>query len=375
MNLPILHSINGQDKPLTTKKFLPLGNLRKYSEYDNHEFVISINDEVSGLRAFIAIHSTRLGPAHGGTRMQVYKNESDAIKDVLKLSRAMSYKSAIAGLPYGGAKGVIMLRGDHDNREEILRAYANKIEKLHGLFRTGTDAGVTDSDVEYMARYSNFFLGLTNDKKEELTTSKTAAQGVFIAIKTSLNYRYGTDSLKDRVVGIKGIGKLGQELLALLYADGARVYIADSDARRVETVGLLYPKNVSVVDPNIIHSLEMDVYAPCALGNEFKPAIIKELKSQIIAGGANNQLPDYAAGDLLFKRNILYAPDYIVNAGGLIFVSEDLEQGEFMKKRVFERLERIPVTLERVFETSAREKIPTHRIADRLALEHIQGIA
>lgn len=335
-----------------------------------HEFVISINDEESNLKAFVAIHSSRLGPAHGGTRMKKYKSEQEAIKDVLDLSKAMSYKSALASLPYGGAKAVIMLPSGKYNRKQLLKAYAEKIEKLQGLFHTGTDVGLTDEDVIYMSDYCQYILGLPKSNNTD-TTSSSAAKGVYIAIKAAANHMYKSEDLKELVVGIKGLGKLGGELGEMLYRDGAKLIIADIDTKAVSKFVKRHP-NVEVVDHNDINSLKMDIYAPCALGQEFNKNNVKDLKCEIIVGGANNQLASVVVGDMIYKNSITYVPDYVANAGGLIFVCEDLEKGEYSHQRVEQRLNGIAKTVESILDEANKKKVAPHRIADIIAKRRIE---
>lgn len=357
-------------KTLLLKKAPAMSSFRRYAEFNNHEYVIALTDETSGLKAFIAIHSTKLGPAHGGTRMKTYASETEALKDVLDLSKAMSYKSAMAGLPYGGAKGVIMLPAQPFDRKKLFQAYARKLESLHGLFRTGTDVGLTDADTALMSKYCQYILGLSSGEKGDLSTSKTAAIGVYYAIKTAVKYRYGSESLSGRVIGVKGVGKLGSELAYRLVDEGAKVMVSDLDQTKTRDLKNLRP-GITIVDAKDIHKQEMDVYAPCALGDEFKPSVIRELACGIVAGGANNQLPTIKAGDELYKRGILYTPDYIANAGGLIFVSEDLESDGFHIERVNKRLNHISEILDMIFKRSAETSTPPHRIADLIAKERI----
>jgi len=282
----------------------------------------------------------------------------------------MSYKSALAGLPYGGAKAVIILNNPTVNREELFKAYAEKLEALHGLFRTGTDVGLTDEDTAIMARYSQYILGLSKPDKGDLSTSKSAALGVYYAIKTAAKYRYGSDELRGRIIGVKGLGKLGSELVRLLSADGAKLLVSDIRSDAVNLIASDFPE-VAVINPKELHKQELHIYAPCALGDEFKPSTIRELTCDIVAGGANNQLANTKAGDELFKRGILYVPDYIANAGGLIFVSEDLEKDGFHLDRVEHRLEAIKDILTMIFERSKATGVPTHRVADAIAQERI----
>ena len=355
----------------TLKRLRPKNNLipSNFKEFDNHEFVISLNDDSRGLRAYIAIHNRNLGLAHGGTRIRAYTREEDAIRDVLNLSKAMSYKSASLHLPYGGAKGVIVWK-DGLNKKEVLKAYAMKVDALNGLFHTGTDVGLTDVDIRYMSKYTNYMLGVHSKNPDNLTTSKTAALGVLYAMKAAALFRYGSDDLHGKDIGIKGVGKLGSVLVDLLIQEGANLLIADIDETKLRRVNLLYP-NVKIVPVREIHNYKMHIYAPCALGNEFTLSNIKNLSCDIIVGGANNQLTNTRVGDEIFKKGILYGPDFVVNGGGLIFASEELEKDGFNLQRVMERLDRIPKTLLEIFKSSQSEHIATHRIANKIAEDRI----
>ncbi len=344
----------------------------RLSEYDDHEVVLFLHDKTSGLRAFIAIHSTTLGPAQGGTRMMQYNNDEDALRDVLLLSKAMSYKCAVAGLPYGGAKGVIVWNGNETDRQAVLRAYADKLEQLNGLFKTGTDVGLSDEDVEIMAQRSHFLLGLSKENKHNLTISKTAALGVYLSIKTALKYKHHDDNLASKTISIKGIGKLGYALAELLLADGASIIVADLDSIKVASLKSTYPGRVTEVSSEEIHKQSTDLYAPCAFGNEFTPDVINELGSKIIVGGANNQLPNDQAGYALLNGGVLYAPDYIVNAGGLVFASEDLEADSFNLTRVNRRLDHIIHELNEVFKAAENKNLPTQIIANQIAQQRLE---
>lgn len=344
-------------------------SLRRFKEFHNHEYVIALNDDSRGLKAYVAVHNRNLGLAHGGTRMLPYHHEADAIRDVLNLSRAMSYKSASLGLPYGGAKGVIIWK-DGLNRQAVLQAYAMKVEGLNGLFRTGTDVGLTDVDIEFMAQYSSYMLGVHSVNDSGLTTSKTAALGVFYAMKAAALYRYGSDDLRGKIVGVKGIGKLGSELVELLIKEEAHLLLADIDEAKPQSIQQRYP-HVEIVPVQDIHQARMNIYAPCALGNEFTLSNIKNLDCDIIVGGANNQLASVKVGDELFDRGVVYAPDFVVNAGGLIFASEELESDGFNLERVMSRLDKIPTTLMDIFRISQQQGVATHRIANKIAEDRI----
>jgi len=345
-------------------------NIRKFSEFDNHEFVMTLTDEASGLRAYIGIHNTNLGPALGGTRMKIYNSDAEALQDVLNLSKAMSYKCALANLPYGGGKAVI-IDSPRLEREAALRAYARLVEKLKGLFKTGTDVGITDDDVVLMGNHTSHMLGLTDADRGGMTTGKTAALGVFYAMKAALTKLYGSSDFNGRTVAIKGVGKLGGELARLVTEAGGEVYISDINQEVCQQLKENLPKAIVVANEDI-YKQTVDIYAPCALGNEFTLENIADLRCKAIVGGANNQLASEKVGDRLAEKGIFYAPDYIANAGGLIYVADELEDGGFSKERVVERTKAIEQTMVTIFETAEREQRPTSRVADEIACERIQ---
>ncbi len=344
---------------------------RRLPQFDSHEFVMTLRDEPSGLHAFIAIHNTNLGnSALGGTRFSTYSSEQAALQDVLSLSRAMSYKCALAQLPYGGAKGVIIAR-PKQNRHEILKAYARLVDKLGGLFKTGTDVGISDQDVKFMAGYTSHMLGVTPGDRGELTTSNTAALGVFQAMKACLRQLYGSPDFTGRSVAIKGAGKLGGELTRLVSEAGGSVIISDINTSRPRTVAKKYAR-VTVASNKDIHKQPVDIYAPCALGNEFTAKTVPQLRCKAIAGGANNQLENDNIGELLHKNNILYAPDYIANAGGLIYVADELEPDGFKRSRVLKRTHDIEGTIGAIFQQATERRMPTYKVADMIARTRIQ---
>ena len=364
--------MNNPDHKSKKLKYLSEDAWRSYPEFDNHEFVMAVSEEESGLKAFIAIHNTNRGPALGGTRMKAYVSEASAVQDVLNLSRAMSYKCALANLPYGGGKAVIMGNNQLD-RAQVLTAYARLVEKLRGLFKTGTDVGISDQDVMHMAAATSHMLGVVAGDRGDLNTSNVAALGVFHGIKAVVRQLNGSASLVGQTVAIKGIGKLGGELTRLVLEAGGKVVVSDVNPAACIAIEKLFP-GLKIVDNKTIHQQEVDVYAPCALGNEFNVTTIPQLRCKAIVGGANNQLENTAAGDLLHKRNILYAPDYIANAGGLIYVADELEDTGFNKQRVLLRTAGIEETLGLIFEESKRQNLPSHIIADRLGLERMHEV-
>lgn len=356
---------------LRQSKLTVSSDWRNHSEFDGHEFVMALTDDANGLKAFVAVHSRKLGIAHGGTRMKKYANDDEALRDVLNLSKAMSLKSAISDLPYGGAKGVIIL-GNGVNRQSLLRSYSEKVEALGGLFHTGTDVGLTDEDIALMARHCKYMLGVAPGDKEGLSTSRTAALGVYKGIKASVHFRYGKDTLQGLRIGIKGVGKLGGELARLLIKDGVRLLVADIDSQKVKALTEKY-NQIEVTSSKLISSQPLDVYSPCALGQEFDNNSVSKLQCSIIAGGANNQLANESVGDMIHEKDILYAPDFVINSGGLIFISEELETDGFDIDRVRKRLDNIPKVLLTLFQESKSTGLSTNRIALKMAIERISG--
>ncbi len=346
-------------------------SLQQLEEFDDHLMVIAFEEKNSGLQGFIAVHNTHLGPTLGGTRFQAYASKEQALRDVLNLSKAMSYKCAMAGLPFGGAKGVI-IKTPGMNKNAAFQRYAEVVEELRGLFKTGTDVGIYDTDVAHMARYTSHMLGVVPGDRGDMSTSSIAALGVYYSIRASLKHRYGSGSPKGVAIGIKGVGKLGGELARLLYADGALLTIADIDSNRCDEIAAANP-GTKVCPPELIHTLPFQVYSPCALGNEFTRTTIKQLKTDIIAGGANNQLAHDGIGDRLHELGILYAPDYIANAGGLIYVADELEEGGFRPQRVLQRTKAVGQTLAEVYAAATEQHKSTNAVASNIARERMRA--
>ncbi|MGH7158104.1 MAG: Leu/Phe/Val dehydrogenase [Candidatus Saccharimonadales bacterium] len=340
------------------------------SVIDDHEFVIRLGEEKSGLQAYIGIHSTVLGPALGGTRFLHYQSDQEALDDALNLSRAMSYKCALAKLPFGGGKGVILAR-EGLSRKDLLLAYGHLVEKLRGLFKTGTDVGITDEDVRLMASQTTHMLGMTIADRRSLSTAKVAALGVFYAMKAALAFMYGSASFDGRKVAIKGVGKLGGELALLLSKAGAGLLIADVDLASCSSLKRRFP-DITILPVEDIQQQEVDIYAPCALGNEFTEHSVAGLRCKAIVGGANNQLASPEVGDLIAQRGIVYAPDYVANAGGLIYVADELEPDGFNKERVLRRTEAIEGTISAILREAKDRNEPTNRVADLIAEEWME---
>ncbi|MBI2034073.1 MAG: Glu/Leu/Phe/Val dehydrogenase [Candidatus Liptonbacteria bacterium] len=338
-------------------------NLAKLPEFNNHELVVVGVDAPSGLRSFIAIHNTNLGPAVGGTRYWQYHSEQAALSDALRLSRAMTYKCALVGVPYGGGKGVIIAHRNNPKKKRFLGAYIKRVNLLGGNFYTGEDVGLNGDDVAFMERRSRFVIG-----RQKLGGSPApwAALGVFAAIQGAFESLFGGPAVGGRSFALKGIGKVGSILCRLLYERGARIIAADINPERVRWVRRHF-RGVKIVSPAEIHRQKVDVFVPCALGGDLNKGTIRELHSQIVCGGANNQLTSSEDGVRLHERGVLYIPDYLAGAGGLINVVAELDRRGYSRKRVLRKVKAIRGTAKKIIKLSRRYNRPTSEIADGLA--------
>lgn len=339
------------------------GTIERFAEFDSHRFVSYISDPKTRLEGFIAIHRGTLeNPAFGATRIVQYHTKVDALKDALNLSKLMSYKAALAGLPYGGAKGVIILPPNLSDieRSVLFKSYADKVNYLNGHFVTGADVGISNSDLKIMRKGSAFMEGI-NSKPVKFT-----ALGMVMAIEVVLEEIYGIADMKKRTFAIQGVGKIGSELVKLLYKRAKKIYIADVNSERVNEIQRKFP-NVEVVTPTQVYKQKVDVFCPCALGNSLTTKTISLIKAPIILGGANNQLETSAVGELLHKLGILYAPDYVVNAGGIISVVDQYENKRFSEKRIEKRLNNIRVILRTLLKQSKISGRAMNVLADEMA--------
>ncbi len=340
----------------------------EFKEFDNHELLIHFNDKDTGLKGFIAIHNTTLGTATGGTRYRIYQTEEDALKDVLRLSQAMTYKCALADVPFGGGKAVIMADPRQTKNEEILFAYARKINFLKGSFTTGEDAGLNDEDVKVLSKVSPYINGASCGQEG---LSFWAAKGVYEAMRAGLKFKWHADSFANKTIAIKGLGKLGFALCGLLVESGANVIAADIDLETAARALKKYP-NIKITDAQTIHKQEVDIFSPCALGNDITPKTIEELKCGMVCGGANNQLADKECGQRLHERGILYIPDYVANAGGLIRAVADMTvKGGDVHNWVEAKVKNIYVTSTVIIYESIKNNLSTSDVANRLALEKL----
>jgi leucine dehydrogenase len=338
---------------------------------NHHEQVVFGHDEETGLKAIIAVHNTSLGPALGGCRVWNYDNEDAALRDVLRLSEGMTYKSALAGLNLGGGKSVIIGRVRDIGNEAAFRAFGRLVDSLGGRYVAAEDVNTTPQMMEWVHEETNYVAGLSADLGGSGDPSPFTAYGTFVGIKASAKKAWGSDSLEGKVVGVQGLGHVGLYLVEHLSNAGAKVLVTDIKEERVKE--MLKFKNVSAIDPDAFYDAEMDIYSPCALGSTVNDDTIDRLKCQIVAGAANNVLSDYDKhGKILLDRGVLYAPDYAINAGGVINVYGEFEG--YNEKRSYNRVNHIYDILMEIFERSQDQNIPTMDAADILAEERIRKI-
>jgi leucine dehydrogenase len=336
-------------------------------DFDAHESVHFFSDSGTGLEAIIAIHSTALGPAAGGCRYWAYETRGAALVDVLRLSRGMSYKNAMAGLPFGGGKAVVLRRPD-DRSDTLFKALGTAIESLGGSYITAEDVGTSVADMQAVARSTRFVSGLSSAKDVAGgNPSPKTAYGVFISLQEGWRYLTGT-GLADVRVAVQGLGGVGHDLCRHLHRAGARLFVSDLDAWRVERAEQAF--GAAAVSPEVILSADVDILAPCAMGAVLNAAAIPRISARLIAGGANNQLAAIEDGERLRQAGILYAPDYIVNAGGIICVASEY-LGEGSEAEVMARISQIPGTLRQIFDQAAVASLPTNVVADRMAQERL----
>ena len=331
----------------------------------DHEQVVFCRDRPSGLRAIIAIHSTALGPALGGTRFHPYPSEQDALADVLDLSRAMSYKNALAGLDHGGGKAVILADPSRDKTEVLLRAYGRFVQSLGGRYVTACDVGTYVEDMDVVARESEFVTGRSSAHGGAGDSSILTAFGVFQGMRAAAEHMWGEPSLSGRRVGIAGVGKVGGLLVDHMLADGADVIVADVNEQAIERVRAAHPEVAVAPTTAALVGEPLDVYAPCALGWALNDPTVAALSAKIVCGGANNQLEHPGVEKLLEERGILYAPDYVVNSGGVIQVADEIEGFDF--ERAQARVARIFDTTREIFKLAEQDGVPPAVAADHLA--------
>jgi leucine dehydrogenase len=342
-----------------------------HPEFDQHESLHFVQDPVTGLKAIIAIHSTALGPAAGGCRRWEYATDDDAITDALRLSRGMTYKNAVAGLKFGGGKSVILADNSTPKTPELFHAFGRAVESLAGKYITAEDVGCSVEDMRHVNEVTNYVSGLPqsgNDAGGD--PSPVTALGVLLGIEAAARFRLGADSLEGIRVAVQGVGHVGMHLCRLLHEAGASLIVADVNRENLRIAQDELP--VTVVAPAEILFADVDVLAPCALGNVLSSVTIPQIKAKVVAGAANNQLSTEEDGARLAERDILFAPDYVINAGGIITVSREYVGGS-SEEEVRNEVARIPERLETIFKEAKKSQQPTNMIADELARRIVAG--
>ena len=340
------------------------------NQFRGHEQLVYFNDEESGLKAFIAVHNTVLGPGAGGCRMWPYENEMDALNDALRLSRGMSYKNAMAGLPLGGGKAVIIANSKTDKSEELFKAFGRCVQKMDGKYITAEDVGMTTEDMLIIANETDYIAGLPHGDHASGDPSPFTARGVYNGIRAAVKYKLGKDSLEGLTVAVQGVGHVGLYLCENLHRDGVKIIVSDIIQEHLDEAVQKY--GATIISPDDILSVECDVLSPCALGAILNDDTIPNLKTTIVAGGANNQLANDSHGVRLMDRGILYAPDYVINAGGIINVSGETS-GNYDLGSINAKVDNIYDTLIHIFERADAEKRPTNVVADEMAEEIISN--
>jgi leucine dehydrogenase len=340
--------------------------------YD-YENLLLCQDKALNFKAIIALHDTTLGPATGGCRMWQYEGEMDAIEDALRLARGMTYKYAAAGVNLGGGKAVIIGDPYRKDREPILRALGKFINRLGGKYITGEDVGTTLNDMEYIRMETEYVVTLPTYLGGAGDIAPMTAFGVIRAMQACCKRVYGSDSLEGKTVTVQGLGAVGHNVVGQLQELGVKMVVTDIDSQKIEAMVEKY--GVDRVAPEAIYDVECDVFCPCALGAIVNDDTLARLKCRVICGSANNQLREERHGDLLEQKGMVYAPDYIANAGGTIYDTDRLGIGGVSHERGKEKVSRIYQNMERIFEIADRDKMPTYLAADRMAEERIREIA
>ena len=338
-------------------------------QMDDYEQVVFCQHKESGLKAIIVIHDTTLGPALGGARMWTYNSEEEAIIDALRLAKGMTYKTSAAGVNLGGGKTVIIGDPKKDKNDAIFRALGRFINNLNGQYITAEDVGTTVHDMDMIKMETDYVLGTSLESGASGDPAPITAYGIYKGMKAAAKEAFGTDSLTNKRVAVQGVGNVAYRLCEHLHREGAELIVTDinQDAvkRAVDEFG------AKAVDPDDIYAVDCDIFSPCALGAIINDKTIPQLKAKVIAGSANNQLESSKHGDLLHEKGILYAPDYVINSGGVINVSEEFTG--YNRENVMKKVEKIYDHLMRVFEIAKRDNIPTNVAADRMAEERIMA--
>jgi len=338
--------------------------------FDNHEQIVFCNDKDTGLKAIIGIHNTVLGPALGGTRMWQYANEWEALNDALRLSRGMTFKSAVAGLNLGGGKAVIIGDAKTQKTPALMRKFGEFVHSLSGKYITAEDVGMETADMDLVRDVTPYVTGISESRGGAGNPSPITAYGVFMGMKAAAMYKYGSDVLEDKRVVVQGIGHVGESLVEHLTNEGAKVIISDINQARLEEVKAKYGAEIYTGDN--LYGIDADIYAPCALGATINDATINQLNVDIIAGAANNQLENEAVhGQILSDKGIIYAPDFVINAGGIINVYAELEG--YGKAEIMRKTENIYNTTLEIIKNAATNGVTTHSASLAIAQGRIDA--
>ncbi|AMO33073.1 Glu/Leu/Phe/Val dehydrogenase [Lysinibacillus sphaericus] len=343
----------------------------KYMEKYDYEQLVFCQDEASGLKAVIAIHDTTLGPALGGARMWTYASEENAVEDALRLARGMTYKNAAAGLNLGGGKTVIIGDPFKDKNEEMFRALGRFIQGLNGRYITAEDVGTTVTDMDLIHEETDYVTGISPAFGSSGNPSPVTAYGVYRGMKAAAKEAFGSESLEGLKISVQGLGNVAYKLCEYLHNEGAKLVVTDINQAAIDRV--VNDFDAIAVAPDEIYAQEVDIFSPCALGAILNDETIPQLKAKVIAGSANNQLKDSRHGDFLHELGIVYAPDYVINAGGVINVADELYG--YNRERALKRVDGIYDSIEKIFAISKRDGIPTYVAANRLAEERIARVA
>ncbi|MDQ0166855.1 leucine dehydrogenase [Bacillus horti] len=338
-------------------------------KYD-YEQLVMCQDKASGLKAIIAIHDTTLGPALGGSRMWVYNSESEAIEDALRLARGMTYKAAAAGLNLGGGKTVIIGDPRKDKNEAMFRSLGRYIQGLNGRYITAEDVGTTVDDMDLIHEETDYVTGISPAFGSSGNPSPVTAYGVYVGMKATAKQAFGDDSLEGKTIAVQGVGNVSYNLCKYLHEEGAKLIVTDINKESVQRAVESF--NAKAVDINDIYSVDCDIFSPNALGAVINDTTIPQFKCRVIAGAANNVLKEERHGDMIHEMGFYYAPDYVINAGGLINVADELLG--YNRDRALKKVEGIYQNIEKVFEISSRDHIATYKAADRMAEERIEAL-
>lgn len=336
------------------------------AEFNNHEQVVFCHDQASGLKAIIAVHDTTLGPAVGGCRLWNYQSDEEALVDVLRLSKGMTYKNALAGLPLGGGKSVIIGDAKTIKSEELFRAFGRCLNDLGGKYYSAEDVNITTTDIMIAHEETNYVSGLEGKSGNP---GPFTAYGTYLGVKAAVKHQLGKDSLQGIKVAVQGLGSVGYGLCEYLHKDGAELFVTDINSESMDRAAT--ELGATVVGLDDIYHQDVDVYSPCALGATVNDNTLQVLKASIIAGCANNQLAESRHGDAVKAKGILYAPDYVINAGGIINVAMEHYPEEYSAERAKEKVTKIYDTLLDIFQRADKSGIATHIVADQMAQEII----